>query len=365
MAKPEQTEKATPKRRSEARNKGQVAKSADLSSAATFLTTAFILHVSLVKMMNLLGDGMSWAIQHAAYTPTLNSRAALTPYVGWVGKAFIPVGIIFAVTMFVGIAVNLAQVGVHLSTHGLKPNFGRLNPLSGLKRIFFSPQTLVNLAKQLIKMSVLVLMFYNSLHNRLPEMMALSEASPYTIITTIEHELFGISMRFGTVLLAIGGFDFFWERHRLEESLKMTKTEVRDEQKQQEGSREAKTAFKRRQRDLARRMMMAAVPKATVVVTNPTHFAVALMWDEKTMDAPKVVAKGADLMAKRVRDLARENGVPIVENPPLARALYRDVEIDSAVPVNLYAAVAKVIAFVYNLRSRPSTKTTGSLLELR
>ena len=163
---------------------------------------------------------------------------------------------------------------------------------------------------------------------------------------------YGIGIRFGILFFVVGVADYFWEKHRLAESLKMTKTEVKDEHRQQEGNPEMKQAVKQRQRATARRRMMAAVPRATVVVTNPTHFAVALEWDEITMDAPVLTAKGADLMARRIRELAREHSVPIMENPPLARALYDKVELDSPVPPNLYAAVAQVIAFIYKLKNR-------------
>ncbi len=163
---------------------------------------------------------------------------------------------------------------------------------------------------------------------------------------------YGIGIRFGLLLFCIGLGDYFWAKHQLADSLKMTKTEVRDEHRQQEGNPEVKQAVKQRQRASARRRMMAAIPRATVVVTNPTHFAVALEWDEITMDAPILTCKGADLMARRIRELAREHNVPIMENPPLARALYDKVELDSPVPPNLYAAVAQVIAFIYKLKNR-------------
>jgi flagellar biosynthetic protein FlhB len=169
---------------------------------------------------------------------------------------------------------------------------------------------------------------------------------------SIEGMAFGIGIRFGLLFFVLGMADYFYERHRLAQSLKMTKTEVKDEHRQQEGNPEMRQAVKQRQRASARKRMMAAVPRATVVVTNPTHFAVALEWDEITMDAPILTAKGADLMARRIRELAREHNVPIMENPPLARALYDKVELDSPVPPNLYAAVAQVIAFIYKLKNR-------------
>jgi flagellar biosynthetic protein FlhB len=158
--------------------------------------------------------------------------------------------------------------------------------------------------------------------------------------------------KFGVLLVIVGVLDYVYERWQYDESLKMTKQEVRDEYRQSEGNPEIKGALKRRQREFARRRMMAAVPKATVVVTNPTHFAVALEWDEMKMDAPVVTAKGADLIAKRIREIATEHGVPIMENPPLARTLYAKVELDQAIPPNMYAAVAQVIAFVFKLKRK-------------
>lgn len=361
MARPEQTEKPTPKRRSEARSKGQVARSADLSGSLTFLTTIMMLHYGFAALMNSTGAGMRWSIQHAARKDPLNVHSVGSVLLGWMNGALLPLVALFLTVMAVGVLVNFLQVGFHPSLKVLNPNFSRLNPLNGIKRLV-SAQTAVNLAKQLFKLSLVTILMYQSLHGSLPKMLALADASPATILTTVEDQIYGMGLRFGGFLFALGLVDFLWERHRLEESLKMTKSEVRDEQKQQEGSREAKGQFRRRQREISRRRMMTSVPKATVVITNPTHFAVALYWDEDTMVAPVVTAKGADLMAKRIRDLARDHTVPIVENPPLARQLYRDVQIDSAVPVEMYAAVARVIAFVFALRTRP---TKGTMAQIR
>lgn len=201
-------------------------------------------------------------------------------------------------------------------------------------------------------MSLVVIIVYMMLKDQFPMFYQLAHASPSDIVLYIEGLAYGIGVRFGLLLFCIGLADYFWSKHQLADSLKMTKTEVRDEHRQQEGNPEVKQAVKQRQRASARRRMMAAIPRATVVVTNPTHFAVALEWDEITMDAPILTCKGADLMARRIRELAREHNVPIMENPPLARALYDKVELDSPVPPNLYAAVAQVIAFIYKLKNR-------------
>jgi flagellar biosynthesis protein FlhB len=258
----------------------------------------------------------------------------------------------FSSALGLGIAANIFQFGFLFSTRKLKPNFSSLNPIPGIKRLFFSAQTLVNLAKQLVKISLVAVIVFAQLHDQIPVFYSLAHASPYDLIMSIEGMAYGIGIRFGILFLVVGVADYYWEKHRLADSLKMTKTEVKDERIQSEGNPEMKNAVKARQRATARRRMMAAVPRATVVVTNPTHFAVALEWDEITMDAPILTAKGADLMARRIREVARENDVPIMENPPLARALYEKCELDSPVPPNLYAAVAQVIAFIYKLKNR-------------
>jgi flagellar biosynthetic protein FlhB len=258
----------------------------------------------------------------------------------------------FASGVVLAVVANVLQFGLLFSPQLIAPKFSKLNPASGLKRIFFSPQTLVQLAKQVLKLAIVVMICWFGVKDNLTMLYALAHASPHDIIVTVEGVVYGIGVKVGLLLLALGLADYIWEKRRLEQSLKMTKTEVKDEHKQSEGNPEAKQALRNRQRQMARKRMMAAVPKATVVVTNPTHYAVALMWDDLKMDAPVLVAKGADLIAKHIRELAVEHDVPILENPPLARTLYAKVELDSPVPPDLYAAVAQVIAFVYKLKNK-------------
>jgi flagellar biosynthetic protein FlhB len=353
MAKPEQTEKATPKRRSEARKRGQVAKSADLSGAVIFLTIATILHFMLFQAFLGAAHMVHIALDQPrpVEDPTIDS-ASNTVFAIAHGAIF-PMGVLFGITVIVSILINVLQVGFTLTLQPLKPNFSRLNPIAGIQRLF-SAQSIVNLAKQIFKMSILCMLIYQAINGNIGEIYSLSEESPLRLVHFVDDLLFSVSIRFGFFLLGLGMFDYFWERHRLAEMLKMTKTEVKDETRQQEGSSEAKGVFKRRQREIARKRMMTAVPTATVIITNPTHFAVALKWDEEKMAAPVLVAKGADLMAKRIRDLGRQHEIPLIENPPLARALYRDVPLDTPIPAELYSAVAKVIAFVFALRARPT-----------
>jgi flagellar biosynthetic protein FlhB len=271
--------------------------------------------------------------------------SALMPYTPLLAMAF-------ASAVVLAVVANVLQFGLLFSPQLVAPKFSKLNPLAGVKRLFFSPQTLVQLAKQLMKLAIVVLICWFGVKDNLTMLYALAHASPHDIIVSIEGIVFWIGVKVGALLLILGLADYIWERRRLEQSLKMTKTEIKDEHKQSEGNPEAKGALRQRQRAMARKRMMAAVPKATVVVTNPTHYAVALEWDDLKMDAPILTAKGADLIAKRIRELAKEHNIPILENPPLARTLYAKVELDSPVPPDMYSAVAQIIAFVYKLRNK-------------
>jgi flagellar biosynthetic protein FlhB len=265
--------------------------------------------------------------------------------VGWV------VLVVFAVAAFCAILANVMQFGFLFSPVPFKPNFGKLNPINGAKNLF-SKRILVNLGKQLLKLGAVGLIVYTTISGNLDLFERAGQSTPEVVIISVFNVIFTIAWKFGMLLVFVGLLDYAYERWQLEESLKMTKTEVKDEARQSEGSPEAKMAFKKRQREFARRRMMNAVPRATVVVTNPTHFAIAIEWDEEKHEAPVVIAKGADLLAKRIREIAIEHGVPIMENPPLARTLYDKVEIDHPIPPNLYAAVAQVIAFVYKLKRK-------------
>jgi flagellar biosynthetic protein FlhB len=352
MARPEQTEKATPKRVREARDRGQVPRSPDVGGAVVFLAMIVSLHVTFMPTVDAAARSFAVALSHAGSLEPQTFRSALYLFLRAGMSYTLVIGSAFVAAITLGVLANLMQFGLLFAPGVLKPKFSKLNPISGLKRLFFSPQTLVQLSKNLLKLSAVALIVYLGLKDKLTLMYSLSHMSLRDLMVQTEGVLFAIGINFGIFLLALGLIDFFWERHRLGESLKMTKTEVRDEHRQQEGNPEVRGALKQRQRASARRRMMQSVPRATVVVTNPTHFAVALEWDELKMDAPILTAKGADLMARRIRELAREHDIPIMENPPLARALYDKVELDSPVPPNMYAAVAQIIAFVYKLKNR-------------
>jgi flagellar biosynthetic protein FlhB len=352
MARPEQTEKATPKRRSEAREAGRVARSAEIAPAFVLLAAVMILHVGFTFWMNGVYVLMQTSLNHIASNDPINIYSAW----GYFERGFMPLvpilAFIFFAALLVGYLTNVLQFGFVFSLKSITPQFSKLNPLTGIANIMFSKQTLVQLAKQLLKLLAVSFIIFLTVKDNFPAIWNSARNSPHDWIDVIEGLIYGISIRFALFLVAMALLDFAYQRWQYEESLKMSKAEVKDEQRSMEGSPEAKAAMKQRLRNSARRRMMAAVPRATVVVTNPTHFACALEWNELTMEAPVLTAKGADLLARRIRELAKEHAVPIVENPTLARTLYYKVELDHPVPPELYAATAQVIAFVYRLKRK-------------
>jgi flagellar biosynthesis protein FlhB len=351
MAKPEQTEKATPKRREEARKRGQVPRSQDLAGAAVFLAIVLLLRALYTPLFdNIITTSTSY-FQHVGVhrDPTIRSITILFAEAGaGVSTLF---GIVLGVGWLTGVFANIAQFGFLFSVKILKPSFSKLNPINGFKNIF-SKRIFVTLGKQILKLFFVVVILYNVISAHIGFFAMVGQTTPGAILQLTVDIIFEIAWKFGLLLVVVGLLDYVYERWNLEENLKMTKQEVKDEWRQSEGDPHAKAAMKRRQREGARRRMMHAIPRATVVVTNPTHYAIALEWDEAAMEAPVVTAKGADLVAKRIRDLAREHRIPIMENAPLARTLYERVELDQAIPPHLYSAVAQVIAFVFKLKRK-------------
>ena len=246
-------------------------------------------------------------------------------------------------------AATLLQTSFLVHGAALQPDLSRISPLSGIKRVF-SPQTLVQLAKSLVKLGVMAACLFVAIRRVLPDLPAMPGATPESLL----HQATAHARQLVLLLLGaqtvIAGADVAWERLRHMRQLKMSLQELRDEHKDSEGNPQIKQRLRQLARSRARRRMMRAVPKASVVITNPTHYAVALAYERGAQGAPRLVAKGADEVAARIRELAREHRVPIVANPPLARALFR-VEIDTEIPAEHFKAVAEVIAFVWRLRS--------------
>ena len=252
------------------------------------------------------------------------------------------------VNLLVAVATGFAQRGFTVSAKPLQPKFNRLNPAQGFQRLF-STRAVVDLFKSLAKFALLAWVAYAVLEPRIPMLLATLKLPLGQSLDLFQSAVFALYRNVMLAMLVLAGTDFAWQRSSWEKSIRMTKQEVKDEAKDADGSPEIKQKQKSIMQAAARRRMLAEVPKATVVVTNPTHVAVALRYDEKSA-APVCVAKGLDHLALKIRERARETGVPILERPEVARALYRSVEVDKPIPRDLYQAVAQVLAFVYRLR---------------
>jgi flagellar biosynthetic protein FlhB len=251
------------------------------------------------------------------------------------------------------LAGNIAQIGFEIHTEPLAPKFSKLNPLAGLKRIF-SLRGLVEMLKSLAKIAFIAVIAGSVVSGYLPQFPTLVRGDLGTIWDFTQTAAFQIMLYVCLAMMALAALDYAYQRWQHEQSLKMTKQEIKDERKQSEGDPQIKARIRSLQRQAAYHRMIAEVPLADVVITNPTHLAVALRFDPAEMAAPRVVAKGADHVAQRIRDIAREHGVPLVENPPLAQALHRMADVGDPIPVELYRAVAEVLAYVYRLKGRYS-----------
>jgi flagellar biosynthesis protein FlhB len=347
----DKTEKATPKRREEARRRGQVAKSVDLNGAVVLV--AGLLAISLLAPHTVataeaaLRDGLA----NAAHPHELLSAAGLGALFAAATKTFLlGVAPIAGVCLVAGVLANVAQTRGKPAPEALKPDPRRLNPLTGARNVF-GARMLFEAAKSLAKVGVVGALVASALIPRLTELSATVGSNPAALGAMLFTTAFAIAQRAALAYLLIAAVDYGWQRWRHEKSLRMTKQELREELKQHSLPAEVKGALRRRQLQAARARMMAAVPQADVVVVNPTHFAVALKYDG-TRPAPECVAKGQDLIALQIRRLAEEHGVPVIEDRPLARSLHAAIEIGQLVPEELYQAVAQVLAYVYRVAKR-------------
>lgn len=341
----DKSEKATPKRRKQAREEGQVAKSVDLSSAL-ILIVAFIL-------LLFLGSAMLESIKEITVNnlSTLDISeltsdgviAFITEHIVTVVKLLAP---LLAALMLCGVVLNVAQVGPLFSVKAIKPSPSKVNPIQGFKRIF-SLRGFVELFKGIFKVVIIGAIGFYSIYPHRAELMVLSSTDLVTAGHIIYNIIFSICWKVCILLLVLGIIDYIYQKYEFEKSIKMTKQEVKDEYKNIEGNPEIKRKIKSIQMHMAQNRMMKKIPEADVIVTNPTHYAVALKYDPSIAPAPIVLAKGVDLLAKRIKETAREHKIPIVENKPLARSLYKLVDLNKMVPEDLFIAVAEVLAYVY------------------
>ncbi|HEY1686582.1 MAG TPA: EscU/YscU/HrcU family type III secretion system export apparatus switch protein, partial [Tepidisphaeraceae bacterium] len=266
--------------------------------------------------------------------------------------AFVAMAPLFAGILFIAVLVNILQVGLQLSPQRLQPNLAALNPVRGLSKIFGGGQGGMQLVMTLAKMALVGLAAYSAVHGKLADIISVQQLDFRAIFVMGASLIYSIILRIGVILLILSVGDYFWQRYRIEKTLKMTKQEVKDEMRNMDGDPKIKQRRRQIQFQKAVNRLKTAVPKADVILTNPTEFAIAIQYDAATMHAPKVIAKGRGFMAQRIREIAIENGVPILERKPLARALYKMVEVGQFIPEEFYSTIAEILAYVYELTGK-------------
>jgi flagellar biosynthetic protein FlhB len=347
----DKTEAPTPKRREEAREQGNIAKSPDLTAAVLLIGGMYMVRWYGMGLFNVLGEMLKEMLgENSLAKPNTDDLGILMlQTIHSIGLSMMP---LLVGMMLIAILVNMAQSGLNFNPARLAFNFAALNPVGGFSRLFGGGQGLVKLGMSLLKLTLVGMMAYSAIHGRIGQIVLAQEMGFTQIFALGADILFSIAIRIGVLLLIIAILDYIWQRYRIEQQLKMSKQEVKDEMKSMEGDQRMKA--RRRQIAIARlkEQLKNDVPKADVVVTNPTEFAVALQYDPDKMNAPKVVAKGQGYIAARIREIAIANGIPILERKPLARALFKMCNVGQEVPEQYFSAIAEILAYVYELNGR-------------
>ena len=347
----EKTEAPTEKKRRESREEGQVAFSRELPSAALLAGILLTLIATSPLILNAFREMTTKIFREMSKADEL-SIGSLYDLSGEIFSTLLPAFAPFAaIIVLVGILASVLQVGVQITLKAIAPKFNKISPLTGLKRLF-STQSLADFLKSMAKLIIVGIVGYITYMDKITELNGLSVATPEAILEYNFTVVAEVSGKIVLALVAIAIFDYLYQRWHHEKQLMMTKQEVKEETKQTEGDPQLKARIRQIQREMSNARMMQEVPKADALIVNPTHFSVAILYDRDVMEAPEVTAKGTDHMALRMRTVARENSVPILERPELARDLYANVEIGETIPERFYKAIAEILAFVYRLRRR-------------
>lgn len=352
----EKTEPATQKKLNDARKEGKVAKSKELTSAFMLIALFLILKIfisyignHLVSVFDIVYNRIGAYVNPAEIGFT--SQAVSSFMTQMILQLLQNVWPFFLFGVIIALLVSIVQVGWKVSAKPMQPKLSKFNPISGFKRIF-SKESLFNLVMSIIKICVIGLITYISIKDKADELFILYEISLHQAIALVGEIILDTGLKISIVYLIVGLIDFIYQKHKFNEDMKMTKQEVKDEYKNAEGDPQIKGQQRRRMQEASQRRMMKDVPKADVVITNPTHFAVALKYDANVSKAPVLLAKGEDYLALKIKEVAKENHVEIVENKPLARMIYHNVDIGAEIPPELYQAVAEVLATVYRMKNR-------------
>ena len=347
----EKTEAPTEKKRRESREEGQVAFSKELPSAALLAGILLTLIATSPLILDAFREMTTQIFREMSKADEL-SIDSLYDLSGEIYYTLLPAFAPFAVIIvLVGILASILQVGIQITLKAIAPKFNKISPLTGLKRLF-STQSLADFLKSIAKLIIVGIVGYITYMDKITELNGLSVATPEDILQYNFTVVAEVSGKIVLALVAIAIFDYLYQRWHHEKQLMMTKHEVKEETKQTEGDPQLKARIRQIQREMSNARMMQEVPKADALIVNPTHFSVAILYDRDVMEAPEVTAKGTDHMALRMRTVARENSVPILERPELARDLYANVEIGETIPERFYKAIAEILAFVYRLRRR-------------
>ena len=349
----EKTEPATPRKRRKAREEGQAAKSVDLVASASVLVGIIVLFFLGSFIFRTLIEFFIFTLSHLSDEVNLSGqwilRAGAKSAIIFL-KTWLPIGCLSALAV---LGVSFAQVGFFVTSKPLVPKWDRLNPASGLKKVL-SLRSLVELIKGLLKAAALSWVLYVGLKGSTEKLLLIIQMPLLNGLQALLKMVFDLSLKLALSLFAIALFDYVYQRWEFEKSIRMSRQEIKEEFKQLEGDPQLKSKIRQRQRELARRRMMSEVKKADVVITNPTRVAVALQYDSNLTDAPVVIAKGLGVIAGKIREEAKKHNVPIVERPPLAWALFNNVDIGEKIPEELYKAVAEILVFVYKLKQKRS-----------
>lgn len=347
----EKTEKATPKKRQDSRKKGQVLKSQDVTSAIVLLAIFLYLTFMAGSMKDEMMSFFREIIAHNMTLETITISSVMEMYWDILKELAIIVVPIFAIAVIAAIAANFMQFGLLFTTETLKFDLKKIDPIKGLKRIV-SLKAIVELLKSILKISFIGTTTFLILYLNIEDVLSLAHKTPGAALITVGKLVAYMGIAASLVLICIAILDYMYQKYDYEKNLRMSKQDIKDEYKNIEGDPLIKSKIKQRQREMSMRRMMQEVPQADVVITNPTHYAIALKYDEDAMDAPKVVAKGTDFVAQKIKLIAKENKVVMVENRPLARAMYDQVKINDRIPEDFFKAVAEVLAYVYRIKRK-------------
>lgn len=351
----EKTEPATPKKLQKARDEGQVAKSQDLNTAILLFILFVCLKLFGGYMLDRIRTLFTFTYNNISDYATEDFTVArfMSLLQHGLGEILLIVLPIFALGVLGAFVINVVQVKWKVTFKPMRPKLSKINPISGFKR-FFSVNKLVELLKAILKVSVLFYVIYSSLRDEWGLIVNIYQLDLWNAVTLIVDTVLSVSFKIVAVFFVLAFADLKYQRYKFKTDMKMSKFEVKEEYKNAEGNPQIKGQIRRKMMEASRRRMMQALPEADVVITNPTHLAVALKYDKDAADAPVVIAKGADFLAEKIKETARENRIEIVENKPLARMLYHNVELGDQIPPELYQMVAEILAYVYERQGKVS-----------